>query len=182
VRNYYTETEQKELLKSMVIIIDTREQENEHIISFLDKKKVEHISRALDFGDYSFYLPENKNLSISKAIWFDKEFVIERKGSLTELAGNLTNGRERFEKELIRKKDAKMHLMVEDGSWELVNNGKYRGDYKPVSFLATLHAYMSRYAIEVDFITKEFAGQFIYSRCYYHLRELINNMPVERCD
>jgi len=179
LRMYYTEKETKEILKSIVILIDTREQENKHILDHLEKKKIKHKSKALQFGDYSFYLPKNEKLSINRDIYFDKDIVVERKGSLSELAGNLTKGRERFEKELIKKNDAKMFLMVENGSWQNINSGIYRSEYKPVSFLATLYTYMARYNISVDFIQKELAGQFIYSTFYYYLREKVLNMKPE---
>lgn len=179
MRLYYTEKEQKELLKSMVILIDTREKENDHIVQFLKRKKVKCISRALDFGDYSFYLPANPELSINRDIWFDKEIVVERKASLTELAGNLTKERDRFEKELIRKKDAIMSLLIENGSWANINQNIYRSEYKPVSFLATLYAYMARYNISIDFTSKELAGQFIYSKFYYYMREKVLNMKPD---
>lgn len=180
MRNYYTDKEVKAMLKSMNILIDTREQENSHIKEFLDKKKIKYRTRKLDFGDYSFYLPTDETLDIKRDIYFDKEIVIERKGSLSELAGNLTKDRERFEKELIRKKEAKMYLLVENGSWQNINSGIYRSEYKPVSFLATLYAYMARFNISVDFTNKELSGQFIYSTFYYYLREkLLNFSPIE---
>lgn len=175
LRYNYTDKEMREIIKSLVVLADTREQENQSIIDFLSKKKVQVKSKKLDFGDYSFFVPKNENLSINREIYFDKEIVIERKGSLSELAGNLTKDRERFEKELIRKKDAKMHLLIEGGDWQKINEGLYRSEYKPQSFLATLYAYMARYNINIDFTTKELAGQFIYSTFYYYLREYLSN-------
>jgi len=179
MRLHYTDKETKELLKSIVLIIDTREQENSHIIDYLVKKKIEYKNKAMNFGDYSFYLPANPDLGINRDIWFDKDIVIERKGSLSELAGNLTKDRERFEKELIRKKNAKMYLLIENASWANINQGVYRSEYKPNSFLATLYAYMARYDISIDFTTKDLAGQFIYSTFYYYLREQVLNMAPE---
>jgi len=175
LRYEYTDKELREIIKSLVILVDTREQENLHIIEFLTKKKIQIKSKKLDFGDYSFFLPKNSDLSINRDIYFDKQIVVERKGSLSELAGNLTADRERFEKELIRKKDTKMHLLIEGGDWLKINQGMYRSDYKPQSFLATLYAYMARYDISINFTTKELAGQFIYSTFYYFLREYLNN-------
>lgn len=168
------------MLKSMIILVDTREQQNSHIKAFLDKKKVKYKSKKLDFGDYSFYLPADEELDIRRDVYFDKEIVIERKGSLSELAGNLTKDRERFEKELIRKKEAKLHLMIENGSWLNINSGLYRSEYKPASFLATLYAYMARFNVSVDFINQELSGQFIYSTFYYYLREKLKDFsPIE---
>lgn len=175
LRYNYTDKEIRELIKSLVILADSREQDHQHIIDFLTKKKIQTKSKKLDFGDYSFFLPKNEELCINRDIYFDKVIVIERKGSLSELAGNLTADRERFEKELIRKKDSKMHLLIEGGDWLKINQGMYSSEYKPQSFLATLYAYMARYNISIDFTTKELAGQFIYSTFYYFLREYLNN-------
>ncbi len=179
MRLYYTEKEQKELLKSIVVLIDTREQENAHILQFLERKKVRTKSKKLDFGDYSFFIPANPELGINRDIWFDKEIVVERKGSLTELATNIGEKREQFENELIRKKDAIMYLMIENGSWENINLHMYRSEYKPVSFLGTLYAFMARYGISIDYPSKELAGQFIYSTFHYYMREKILNMEPD---
>jgi len=159
----------------MVILVDTREQSNQLILDYFDKKKIAHKSKKLDYGDYSFVLPADADMGIIKPLMFDDEVVIERKGSLTELSGNLTKDRERFEKELIRKKDAKFLLMIEDGSWEKIDAGDYRSKYNPKSFKATLNKYISAYNISVNFRVKEMAGEFIFGVFYYHLREVLKN-------
>lgn len=175
MRYHYTDKEKKEILNNMVVLVDTREQENGHILELFSKKKIKYKEKKLDFGDYSFMLPAMPECGINKPLLFDNEIVVERKGSLTELSGNLTKDRERFEKELIRKQDAKFHLMVEDGSWEAIEKGQYRTEYNPASFLATLNAYIARYGINVNFVTKQYAGTFIFALFNYHLREVILN-------
>lgn len=175
MRYHYTDKEKKEILNNMVILVDTREQENKHILEFFNKKKIQYKSKKLDFGDYSFMLPAMPELGITKPLMFDNEIVVERKGSLTELSGNLTEGRERFEKELIRKQDAKFYLMIEDGSWEDIQSGCYNTKYNPNSFLATLNAYIARYGININFVTKYYAGTYIFALFNYHLREVILN-------
>lgn len=65
--------------------------------------------------------------------------------------------------------------MVEDGSWEAIEKGQYRTEYNPASFLATLNAYIARYGINVNFVTKQYAGTFIFALFNYHLREVILN-------
>ena len=174
MRYNYTDKEIKVLLKSIVILSDTREQTNGSILNFFKEKKIEYKVKKLDFGDYSFYIPKNDLLSIGRDIYFDKDIVVERKG-LSELAGNLTADRERFEKELIRKKDAKFYLMVENGSWDKIHDKAYRSGYAPKSFIATLNTYMARYNISVDFISRERAGEFIYLTLYYFAREVLKN-------
>jgi len=173
MRNYYTAKEEKELLKSMTILVDTRENANGHILDYFDKKKISYKNKKLDYGDYSFMLPVNEEFDIRKPIFFDDEIVVERKGSLTELSGNLTKDRTRFENELIRKKDVKFHLMIENGSWEIIEKWQYNTDYKPKSFIATLNAYIARYQISIDFIQRVYAGAFITRLFHYHLREVL---------
>lgn len=53
----YTDPEQKQLLKTLRVIVDTREQQNEHITGYFTQKGISYISRALSFGDYSYFLP-----------------------------------------------------------------------------------------------------------------------------
>lgn len=175
MRYHYTDKESKEILNNMTILVDTREQENRHILEFFNKKKVKFKDKKLDYGDYSFMLPAMPEYGITKPLFFDNEIVVERKGSLTELSGNLTKDRERFEKELIRKKDSKFYLMIEDGSWEDIQSGNYNTQYNPNSFLATLNAYIARYCININFVSKYYAGTFIYALFNYHLREVILN-------
>ena len=99
-RYRYTDTELKELLQSIVVVVDSREQKNKHITDWFDKKKITYITKSLANGDYNFYLPENEKLGISKSLWFTKDVMFERKANLDELAGNLTKNRARFEEEL----------------------------------------------------------------------------------
>ena len=96
----YTDKELAELISSMVILIDTREKKCEHITNYFDRKKVVYKKKALDFGDYSFMIPKNEALSIPRDLYFNRKTCIERKASLEEISGNLTKGRDRFEKEL----------------------------------------------------------------------------------
>lgn len=82
--------DKKTFLKKVIILHDTREQKNGHILAGLDSLKVKHQPAALRFGDYSFIV-ENDDFSLS--------CVIERKADVDELYGNLTKDRERIEKE-----------------------------------------------------------------------------------
>ena len=77
-------------LKNVTVLVDTREQKNEHILACLDSLGVRHESRKLDFADYSFLI-QGRDFSLS--------CVVERKGSVNELYGNLTSDRDRIEKE-----------------------------------------------------------------------------------
>lgn len=169
---YYTKKELKQLLNSLVVLIDTREQANEHIISYFDKHDIEHKERALSFCDYSFMLPKNEKLGIMRDCYYNSEFAIERKNSLQELSGNFTQTRSNFRNEMIRGKEAKIILLIEDSYSNLIN-GNYRTDFRAKSFLGSLLAWQHRYNLNINFIPKQLAGNFIFHELYYYLRELV---------
>lgn len=111
------------------IIYDTREQDL-HIIRELESRGITCIRRKLDFGDYSFEVNGTS---------YERKIVIERKGSLDELIGNFTKGRNRFRNEFTRSNGCKVILMVESSQGQ-IEAGKYRSRMKPAdlnSFLAT---------------------------------------------
>ena len=171
MRFHFSDKELKQLLASMVVLVDTREQENLHLLSYFDKKNVKYEKKALSSADYSCYLPKNEDLGIMRPIFFTDSILIERKGSLDELAGNLTVGRTRFESELLRAKGANMALMVENATYGDLVRGNYHSKYEPKSFVATLATFSARYGLDVNFVEKELAGNWIYHRLYYAVRE-----------
>ena len=170
----YTDKEVNELLKSIAIIIDSREQNNVHITDWLDKKKIPYKIEKLEYCDYSFMLPKNEELGIIRDIYFTDKISIERKNSLEELSGNLTGDRLRFESEFIRSK-GKVYLMIENASYGDIVAHNYKTEYKPQSFLASLHSFADRYNLSVNFIDKKCSAQFIYYTFYYHIRNWLLN-------
>lgn len=171
MRYHFTDSEIKKLMDGLVMLVDTREQENAHILSYFDQMKISYESKKLNFGDYSIKLPQNEALGLTRDIYFDDSVVVERKGSLSELAGNLTIERTRFESELLRAKGANIALMIENATYADLVMGRYRSEYNAKSFVATLATYSARYGLDVNFIPKEFAGNWIYHRLYYAVRE-----------
>ena len=105
IKYSFTDKEIKELLSGLVILVDTREQRNSHILKYFDSHKIPHKKRKLDYGDYSAYLPRNEELGIQRDIFLTA--AIERKNSVDELAATIKE-RTRFENELIR---AQNHLL-----------------------------------------------------------------------
>jgi ERCC4-type nuclease len=153
------------------VLIDTRENANEHICRYFDQKKIPYESKKLDYGDYSIKIPKNEEIGVQRDFFFDDSVVVERKGSLDELAGNLTKDRARFESELIRAKGTNIALMIENATYTDLVMGRYRSEYKPKSFVATLATFSARYGLDVNFVDKELAGNWIYHRLYYAVRE-----------
>ena len=171
MRYHFTDGEIKKLLASMVVLIDTREQDNKHLLSYFDQKKIPYEKRALSYGDYSIKVPKNEEIGVQRDIFFDNSVIVERKGSLSELAGNLTKDRTRFESELIRAKGTNIALMIENATYSDLVMGRYRSEYNAKSFVATLATYSARYGLDVNFVEKELAGNWIYHRLYYAVRE-----------
>lgn len=172
----YTDTEVKKLLKSMVVIVDTNEQVYEHISDWYDNKKIPYVRQNMNFGDYSFYLPANPELGILRDLYFTDKITIERKRNLEELSGNCVGAeRIRIENEFRRHK-GKMILLIENAEYVDIINHNYKTEYKPVSFLATLHSFSERYDIPFTFMKdNKCSGQFIYYTFYYWLRNYLLN-------
>lgn len=167
----YSEEELKQILDSIVIVIDTREKSNAHIISYLDSKGIKYINKKLDFGDYTAMIPANMQLGISRDMYFNNLVCIERKGSLEELSGNFTKDRSRIEEEFQRHR-GKMILLVEGANYEDILFHRYDTKYDPKSFIATLNAFIARYNLSNSFIKdKKCTGNYIYNTLYYHVRE-----------
>ena len=111
----FTDKELKALLKSMVILVDTREQVNNHILQYFDSKKIPYKVQKLDVADYSFMLPANPELGIIRDLYFDDLVAIERKNSLEEISSCFTTTRTAFENEFVRSK-GKTYLLIENAS------------------------------------------------------------------
>lgn len=170
----YTEEEQKNLMKSMVILIDTREKKNQHITEYFDKHKIPYEIRALEVGDYSFYIPANETLSIPRNMSFEKDIIIERKNSAEELSICMTKTRARFEEEFIKAKDAKKYLVIENCLYEDIVTGNYDSQYNSKSFLGSLHSFDHKYDLRIVFLPDNtYAPIYIYGVFQYYLRNLI---------
>lgn len=173
-RYRFSEEEQKKIMKSMVIIIDSREKSNKHITDYFDKHNIPYIKRALDFGDYSFYVPANEELSIIRDMSFEKEIVIERKNSAEELAKCLTQTRARFEEELSKAIKAKKYLLIENCNYRDIVSGNYKSEYSSKSYLGSIHSFDHRYDLRIMFMPdKSYTPIFIYGVMQYYLRSLL---------
>ena len=157
----------KAALKSMVIIIDTREQPSERAKKRVKSFSFPHVREKLEYGDYSvkFKLPDGTEQILNA--------VIERKMNLEELSGCFTHSRKRFEAEFERAKanNATIYLLVEDATWENLINGKYATKFNSKAFLASLTAFIARYDIKPIFCKSETTGRLIEQILYRELKE-----------
>lgn len=175
LNNYkYTEAELKKLLKSLVVLYDTREHDgkNDHILKWFDDNGIKYKKMKLKAGDYAFYLPANEDLGILRDHYYENQICIERKANIDELIGNFSTDRNRIEDEFLRYQ-GNMTLLVEDGSYSDIRNGNYRSKYNSKSAIGTLHSFSVKYNVPFVFINKEDSGCYIYCSFYYYLRSTI---------
>lgn len=150
-----------------MILVDSREKENSHIIKEFIKAKIDFLDKQpLKFGDY---------------VNHDKKIVIERKRDLVEFAGNCGKNHARFKRELERCFEAKykMYILIEQPmkyedmvlwknpkaySVKKMVNGKIR-EYKPMSgkqIKAICDSWRRQYGITFLFCHKKMSAYIIY--------------------
>ena len=152
----------KELLKQMIILVDSREQRNLHILDYFRRQGIAYETMKLDYGDYSCKIPE---AAAGQNIFFHDSIVIERKNSL-----------DRFEMEFLKARNAgaKVYLMIEDPrGYTGICNHEYKTQLNPASYMASLKTWEHRFDTNVQFIAPELSGYFIASTFHYFVREAL---------
>lgn len=158
----YTEKQYKELLSSMTIQIDNREQSNQHITDWLIKNDIKYINKSFESGDYGFMIPKNDELGFIRDAFFVDELFIERKHDLDELAGNLKDNA--FINEIKRTKNIDhKYLIIENGNWDDILAHKYQSKYNEMAFYRTLLKLQSKYNVKIVFTKK--SPEMIYNIC-----------------
>jgi ERCC4-type nuclease len=172
----FSDAEIKKLLtENLEIIVDTREQQNQHILDYFTKKKVKYEVKKLDAGDYSVKLTANRELGLNRDCYFP--VTIEKKNSIDELASSFKD-RLRFESEFIRAQGAgtKIFLLVEDANgYANIINHQYRSEYDPKALLGSLLTFESRYGFTTIFTDKKYSGNRIYYTLRYNLYQFLKN-------
>lgn len=166
--------EQKSVLDTFSILIDTREQPTERAKKRYESFGVPYQRATLSYGDYAYnaVLPDGSTIyNISDTI--KPKCVVERKMNLDELAGCYTRSRQRFQREFERaqENDCRIYLICENANWENLLNGKYRSKLHPNSFMASEIAWMVRYNMNVIFCKEETSGKLIKEILYRDLKE-----------
>lgn len=154
----FTDAQIKSILKNnLVILVDSREQKNQHILSYLDKKKIKYELTKLDYGDYSCKFVDLETYGITYPISLEKNCVVERKNSLEEVSGNLTQGRTQFENEFIRAKgdNCNVHLVIADGSFDKVAYSQYNTEFNNKSFYNSLLSFQIKYGLSIEFVSEK---------------------------
>lgn len=176
MRYRYTDKEMKKILDNMVVIVDSREQNNQHIIEFFNKKNIPYKTIKNDFGDYTAMLPAGTLTGFTSDIYFDRDIAIERKNSIDEIAGNLKEDAARIKKELahMNKYDIKYFFFVEDKNFhENLRNGNFRSQYDPFTLMQRIKKGIeAEYNTVIVPIDKKFIG----SEIYYTLQAYVYNL------
>lgn len=156
----------------MVYCVDTREQNTaalEKRLSYLQPFERE----TLLAGDYT------AKTQLPNGEWFYLPVAIERKMSLTEIAGNFCRERDRFRAEFNRARDAgiRLYVLIERASWESAYAGAYRSKMKPQSMIASLLTWMARYRCAVIMCDRsDTGGKLIRDVLRYEMREALDGM------
>ena len=179
MRYRYNDAEIKAILKNMVVIIDTREQANEHIIEYFEQKKIPYKISKLDFGDYSCMLPANTVQGFHRDIYFDRYIAIERKANIDEIAGNLKSDASRLKNELahMNKHGIKYFFFVEDEQYhENLRQGMYRSDYDPFTLMQRVKKGIeAAYNTIVVPVGKRYMGSEIYYTLQAYVYDLFKH-------
>ena len=154
-------TEKEKFIKNVVIISDSRERKNNHILQAFDDMGVRHEERKLHFGDYSFTCGSDD---------FTLSCIVERKANINEVWGNITADRVRFEKEIagIHALTGSAVLLLENcpsreylrnytvSAWQMQAQGRKVSDIG-IRIDSTLRAWESanRYRLQVHCISKQ---------------------------
>ena len=168
-----TPFELEKSLESLTLLVDTREQPTKRLKNRIESTGLPYERCKLDYGDYSckFILPNGSECNFSEHV------VIERKMNLDELCMCFGKERSRFEREFERAKAAgcRIYLLVENGDWEKVYNGKYRSLYNSKALVASIDAFRARYHMQLDFCKEETSGRLIRDILYREVKEYLQN-------
>lgn len=162
------------VLKSFRVIIDTREHNTSALRERCAVFGTTYENAVLDYGDYAanITLPNGSSLhEINTRI--RPQTTVERKQSIDELATCFTRERSRFRREFERASanNAKVYLLIENGSWEGIMRHRYRSRFHPEAFKASLTAWMIRYDFTPVFCRAETSGAMIKEILYRDMKE-----------
>jgi DNA excision repair protein ERCC-4 len=117
----------------MEIIVDTREQLPWEFKGF------NSIKRGLKTGDYSVRFLD---------VDYDNEIILERK-SLDDFVGVTAQGRERFERELVRSMEIPHFFIIIEGSWEQIEKHAYHSQINPNSVIGSILSWQIKYGCNI---------------------------------
>lgn len=174
IRRKLTKAEIADILNDMVIIVDSREKKNQHILEYFFNNGINYNKDTMETADYTCVFPNYKNYNL------DYKILIERKSALDELIGNFTKHRDRFQREFERiGNDQKCHMLLEGFTFTKILNGSYKSQFLPKSYMASLFTWSARYNSPVWFTTKDTSGEVIFYLLKYNYMEILKNIEID---
>jgi len=145
------------------ILIDTREQTPYNFARWINEGLLTTKRATLPEGDYSIALSEANRVAV------------ERK-ALDDLIGCLSQGRERFEKELSRLSEYHRAVVVVEAEFRMILGGHYRSRMRVNAVVATLAAFHNRYGVPFFMASNRSGGErFTYEFLVKADREIRKN-------
>ena len=150
-----------------LIVTDTREKKNQHILKYFDSVHMQYATNKLDFGDYSD--------------WEGRGAVVERKQDIAEIAQNCTRGHDRFRRELERARSSgrRMVILIEQNRYKDRDKWIHVDDISDLMLWSSPHttirgekvyrvlrAWCSKYNLDVQFCDKRQTGKKILEIIY----------------
>lgn len=161
-------------LKTLTVLVDTREQPTPRLKKRIKDMGIPAVRRKLDFGDYSaaVTLQNGTEYSLEAAV------CIERKMNIDELCSCFCKERARFTREFERAKEAgaKTYLLIEGASWEKIYRHNYMSLMTPNALAASITAWLTRYNCVLIFCQPETSGRLIKEILYREMKERLNQL------
>lgn len=152
-------------MKDYIILTDTRQQKENHILKEFDKQGILHIRTTLKSGDY-MALKYNKR----RGMFLDYSILIDTKKDLLELAHNLCNVQEheRIKKEVVRAKELgckNFIFLIQDSKIKTTEDiKKWHSQYTKIrgeTLLKIMQTMKQRYNIRFIICRKKDIGSMI---------------------
>lgn len=165
------------MLKSLVVLVDTREQPTERAKKRYEQFGCAYERKALKFGDYSAIITDIEGNEVS----FENVAVVERKMNLDELCNCFCQGRKRFRKEFEKALNAHAHvyLLIENNSLDDAYNGTYRSKMTANSLTASIYAWCIEFEIVPLFISEKLSGKAIKDILYREAKWYLEKQEKE---
>lgn len=205
MRFKYSDDEIKGILNKMVVIFDTREQANDHIVDWFIKNKHPYKEEMIPYGDYSCYLPVGSFEGQLRDIYFTDEIVLERKFCIDELAMNFKDHKininevtqeiidllgEKYLKKVLKtdynrlkselahlnKYDIQFFILMEDKNYdENIRLGRFRAKYDKETLYKRTKALEREFRTMIRPTDKSVMGSEIYNTLKYEVRNILKN-------
>lgn len=152
-------------MKDFVILTDTRQQKEEHILKEFDKQGILHIRTGLPSADYM-----TLRYNLQKGMYLDYSILIDTKKDLEEIAGNLCNtqSHERVKREIFKGQElgAKEFIFLINGGkvktiQDLENWTSKRTKVKGSTLIKVFKTMKERYNVRFILVPKKDMGKKI---------------------